>query len=279
VENKSEAERSVAAPLPSPLSPLDGASGAVGLLVIGDELLSGKRADKHLPHVIGLLAARGIGLAWAQFLGDDELQIAEALALARARGDAVLSCGGIGATPDDCTRQAAARAFGLALRPHPEAVALIEAEYGERAHPNRVLMAHFPEGAALIPNPVNRVSGFSVGSCYFVPGFPEMAWPMLQWVLDQPLRSLHRADPPVEFSLRAIGSSGEGDLLELMESTLREFPAVKLSSLPSRGDGNRPRHIEFGIKGPGAQAAAAFRWFRQRLALRPEVSIEDLRTP
>jgi molybdopterin-biosynthesis enzyme MoeA-like protein len=261
------------------LTPPEGASGDIGLLVIGDELLSGKRADKHLPHVIGLLAARGISLAWAQFLGDDELQIAEAIAQAHARGDVVLSCGGIGATPDDCTRQAAARAFGVALLPHAQAVALIEAEYGERAQPNRVLMAHFPEGADLIPNPVNRVSGFSVGRCYFVPGFPEMAWPMLEWVLDQALGWLHRADPPVEFSLRAIGTGGEGDLLELMQGTLREFPAVKLSSLPSRGDGSRPRHIEFGIKGPSAQAAAAFRWFRQHLALRPEVQIEDLRTP
>jgi len=251
----------------------------LGLLVIGDELLSGKRADRHLPHVIGLLAARGISLAWAQFLGDDEAQIAEAIVQARARGDALLSCGGIGATPDDCTRQAAARAFGVPLLPHPEGVALIEAEYAGRAHPNRVLMAHFPQGAALIPNPVNRVAGFSIGNCYFVPGFPEMAWPMLQWVLDQPLRALHRADPPVEFSLRALGSSSEGDLLELMEATLREFPAVKLSSLPYRGDGSRPRHIEFGIKGPGAQAAAAFRWFRGHLAQRPEVAIEDLRTP
>jgi len=263
----------------SPPEQPDGARGAVGLLVIGDELLSGKRADKHLPQVIGLLAARGIGLAWAQFLGDDESQIAQAIAQARARGDALLSCGGIGATPDDCTRQAAARAFGVPLEPHAEAIALIEAEYGQRAWPNRVLMAHFPRGAGLIPNPVNRVAGFSIGNCYFVPGFPEMAWPMLQWVLDQPLRALHRTDPPVEFSLRALGSSAEGDLLDLMQGTLREFPAVKLSSLPSRGDGIRPRHIEFGISGPAAQAAAAFRWFRERLALRPGVTIEDLRSP
>jgi molybdopterin-biosynthesis enzyme MoeA-like protein len=258
---------------------LAGVSTAVpslGLLVIGDELLSGKRSDKHLPEVIGLLATRGISLSWAQFLGDDEAQIAQALVQARLRGDVVLSCGGIGATPDDCTRQAAASAFGLPLEPHPEAVALIEAEYGERARPNRVLMAEFPRGAGLIPNPVNRVAGFSIGDCYFVPGFPEMAWPMLQWVLDHPLRALHRADPPVEYSLRALGSSGEGDLLGLMEDTLRRYPAVKLSSLPNRGDGSRPRHIEFGIKGPAAEAAAAFGWFRQQLALRPELQIHDL---
>lgn len=251
----------------------------LGLLVIGDELLSGKRADKHLPHVIGLLAARGMALGWAQFLGDDEAQIAAAIAAAHARGDTVLSCGGIGATPDDCTRQAAARAFGLPVVPHAEGIALIEAEYAGRAHPNRVLMAHFPEGAGLIPNPVNRVAGFSINRCYFVPGFPEMAWPMLEWVLDQPLRGLHRADPPVEYGLRAFGPNTEGDLLELMEATLREFPAVKLSSLPYRGDGSRPRHIEFGIKGPAGVAATAFTWFRVRLAQRPGMQIEDLHVP
>ena len=247
---------------------------AIGLFVLGDELLSGKRADKHMSKVIGLLADRGMSLAWVQFLGDEEARIAEAIAAVRARG-VLLSCGGIGATPDDCTRQAAARAFEVPLLPHPEGVALIEQEYGERAHPNRVLMAHFPQGAGLIPNPVNRVAGFSIGQCYFVPGFPEMAWPMLEWVLDNPLRHLHRADPPREYSLRALGSSAEGDLLDLMEATLREFPGVKLSSLPYRGDGSRPRHIEFGIKGP----AAAFRWFREHLAGRPGVQIEDLRLP
>jgi molybdopterin-biosynthesis enzyme MoeA-like protein len=254
-------------------------SVAVGLLVIGDELLSGKRADRHLPRVVELLAARGMRLGWAQFLGDDEVQIAEAIRAAHARGDVLLSCGGIGATPDDRTRQAAALAFGVPVVPHAEGVALIEAEYGERAHPNRVLMAHFPAGAALIPNPLNRVSGFSVGDCYFVPGFPEMAWPMLEWVLDGPLRRLHQADPPVEYALRTLGTSAEGDLLDLMEAVLREFPAVKLSSLPYRGDGSRPRHIEFGISGPRQAAAAAFLWFRRRLEQRPGVAIENLRTP
>lgn len=251
----------------------------LGLLVIGDELLSGKRGDRHLPKVIELLAARGIGLDWAQFLGDDEAQIAAALVAARRRGDVVLSCGGIGATPDDRTRQAAALAFEVAIVPQPEALALIEAEYGEKAYPNRALMAQFPEGAHIIPNPVNRVAGFSIGDCYFVPGFPEMAWPMLTWVLDGPLKPLHNAEPPQEFRLRAFGSSGEGDLLDLMEATLAQFPGIKLSSLPSRGTPERPRHIEFGIKGPPQLAARAFVWFRARLAQRGDVAIEDLRVP
>lgn len=251
----------------------------VGLIIVGDEILSGKRTDKHLSRVIEMLRERGMELSWAQVLGDDEAQIAEAIRASRARGDLVLSCGGIGATPDDLTRQAAARAYGVPVVRHPEAEALIVAQYGEQARPNRVLMADFPEGAGLIPNPVNRVAGFFVEHHHFVPGFPEMAWPMLEWVLDTRYPQLRNAAPPVEYRLRAVGTSGEGDLLHLMEAVLREFPGVKLSSLPSRGDANRPRHIEFGIKGPAAQAGPAFLWLRERLLSVPGLGIEDIKLP
>ena len=232
-----------------------------------------------MARVVELLAARGMALGWVQFLGDDETVIAEALRAAVARGDVVLSCGGIGATPDDRTRQAAALAFAVAIERHAQAEALILAQYADKARPHRVLMADFPRGAQLIPNPVNKVSGFSIGDCYFVPGFPEMAWPMLEWVLDTRLAHLHRAEPPVEYSLRALGSSAEGDLLPLMEETLQRFPGVKLSSLPFRGDAERPRHIEFGVKGACAQAAAAFTWLREQLQRVPDVRVEDLRPP
>ena len=251
----------------------------VGLFIIGDEILSGKRSDKHLVRVIGMLRERGMALSWAQCLGDDETQIAEAISASRLRGDLVLSCGGIGATPDDRTRQAASRAFALPLARHAQAQALIVEQYGDKAFPNRVLMADFPQGAGLIPNPVNRVAGFFVGDHHFVPGFPEMAWPMLEWVLDHRYAHLRNVDPPVEFSLRTLGTAAEGDLLELMELTLAEHPGIALSSLPSRGDATRPRHIEFGIKGPRALAAAAFHSFRSALSARGDVTIEDLHLP
>ncbi|GAC1621435.1 MAG: molybdopterin-binding protein [Nevskia sp.] len=252
---------------------------ALGLFVLGDELLSGKRQDKHLPKVIELLAARGMSLDWAQFLGDDEAQIADAIRAVRRRGDVLLSCGGIGATPDDRTRQAAARAFEVPIERHAEGLRILTQEYGDRTHPNRAIMVDFPQGAGLIPNPVNCVPGFWIGDCHFVPGFPEMAWPMLEWVLDTRLAHRHDAEPPVEYGLRALGTSGEGDLLDLMEATLRDFPGVKLSSLPFRGDATRPRHIEFGLKGPKAAAAAAFAAVRAGLAARGGIAIEDLRVP
>lgn len=251
----------------------------IALLVIGDEIRTGKRQDQHFQKAVELLRARGLELAEARIVGDDEERIAWAMRDLRDRDHAVLSVGGIGATPDDCTRQAAARAFALPIERHAGAAALIEAEYGGRAYPNRLLMADFPAGADLIPNPVNRVAGFFIGHVYCVPGFPEMAWPMLAWVLDHPLRHLRCADPPVEFSLRVMGTDGEGELLDLMEAVLAKFPGVSLSSLPTRGDAKRLRHIEFGIKGPAASAATAFRWFETQLRARGELDIEHLRVP
>lgn len=252
---------------------------ALGLFVIGDEILSGKRQDRHFAKVLELLRARGIELGFVQFIGDDEQAIAEAIRAVVARGDVLLSCGGIGATPDDCTRQAAALAFGVDLQRHHEAAQMLIEHYGEMATPNRLLMTDFPLGAGLIPNPVNQVPGFSFGHCYFVPGFPEMAWPMLEWVLDTQLRHLHCAEPDVEFRLRAIGSSGEGDLLDLMRDTLAQHPGLKLSSLPSRGIAGQPRHIEFGFKGSRALAGDAYRYFARGLSQFPDLTIAALLAP
>lgn len=234
------------------------AQTAFTLLVIGDEILSGKRQDKHLPRVIGLLAARGLELGQARFIGDDLAAIADAVRAAHEAGQVLLSCGGIGATPDDLTRQAAAQAFGVPVERHAQAEALIVREYGADSRPKRVLMADLPRGAALIPNPVNRVPGFSVANCHFVPGFPEMAWPMLKWVLDTHYRALHRGEPDVEYRLRVVGTVAESDFLDLMQATLDAHPGLRFSSLPCRGDAQRTRHIEFGFRGPREVARAAY---------------------
>lgn len=240
----------------------------IHLLITGNEQLSGKRQDKHFAQVIELLKARGLALDCVTFLGDDEARIAAVIADATQRGDMLLCCGGIGATPDDRTRQACAAALHLPIERHAEGEALIVAQYGERAHPNRVLMADFPQGAALIPNPVNRVSGFSMGDCHFVPGFPEMAWPMLEWVLDTHYAHLHNSTPAVEYRLRAKGNAAEGDLLDLMEAVIAAHPGLEFSSLPFRGRDDQEPHIEFGFKGVEAVAASAYRQFEAGLKVR-----------
>ena len=110
---------------PSHSRPSEATAPGFGLIIVGDEILSGKRADKHLPKVIELLAARGLSLSWAEYVGDDPVRITATLRRAFAGPDIVFSTGGIGATPDDHTRQCAAAALGLPLQLHPGAEALI----------------------------------------------------------------------------------------------------------------------------------------------------------
>ena len=226
----------------------------IGALIIGDEILSGKRADKHLPHVIATLAARGLMLDFVHYLGDDRERLTALLRDSFARGDLLFSFGGIGATPDDHTRQAAAAALGLPLVRHPEAVAEIEARFGADAYPHRVLMAEFPEGARVIPNPVNRIASFSLRDHHFFPGFPQMAWPMLDWVLATWYADLRQV-PPQERAIVVLGA-GESQLLPLMEANVAMFPQLKLFSLPSfMPDG--ARRIELGVKGDPTWVDAA----------------------
>ncbi|WIV99155.1 competence/damage-inducible protein A [Kinneretia aquatilis] len=242
----------------------------IGLIIIGDEILSGKRQDKHLSKFIEILAARGMSLDWAQYLGDDRAHISARLREAFASGDLVISCGGIGATPDDHTRQAAAAALDRELALHPEARALIwqriqdmAAEKGESVDPEhpdtlrRLEMGVFPVGAEIIPNPFNKIPGFSVGTVYFVPGFPVMAHPMMEWVLDQRHVDLQRPVQRQELSLIVQGAM-EASLTPLMERVEAEFPGIKVFSLPSVDHPQWGRHIELGVKGPAEQMDAAY---------------------
>ena len=232
----------------------------IGLIIIGDEILSGKRQDKHLPKVIELLAARGLALKWARYAGDDRALITQSLQHALASGDLVFSCGGIGATPDDHTRQSAAAALGVSLALHPQARELIiermrdvAAEQGVPFEPERADNVHrlnmgvFPEGASIIPNPYNKIPGFSVGHVHFVPGFPVMAWPMIEWVLDQRYAHLHGGHVQHERSVIVFGAM-EAALTPLMEELEQRFPGVKVFSLPSVDHPTYGRHIELGVK-------------------------------
>jgi molybdopterin-biosynthesis enzyme MoeA-like protein len=233
---------------------------AIGILIIGDEILSGKRQDKHFAKAVEILGARGLQLDWAEYLGDDPARITATLARTFATEDLVFSFGGIGATPDDHTRQCAAAALGRPVVRHPEAVREIEARFGAGAYPKRVLMAEFPEGADIVPNPFNRIAGFSVGTHYFLPGFPEMAWAMMAWALDTKHRDRFRDRLPHEEAI-IVRDAGESDLLEVMQAVVRDYPALKLSSLPSFVlDGGR--RIELSVRGDADGVAKAMAYVR-----------------
>lgn len=262
--------------LTSPSLPTESETGpSFGLIIIGDEILSGKRADKHLPKVIELFHARGLQLAHADYVGDSPERITQTLARAFASNEVVFSCGGIGATPDDHTRQCAGRALGVELSLHPQAEVLIRErmqdiarEQGTPYEPDRADNVHrlnmgvFPLGASLIPNPYNKIPGFTCASpaggvVHFVPGFPVMAWPMMEWVLDTQYRHLFRTAAWVEQSVIVYGAM-EAALTPLMETLERQHAGVKVFSLPSVDHPEHGRHIELGVKGRPELVARAY---------------------
>ena len=246
-----------------------------GLIIVGDEILSGKRADKHMPKVIELLSARGLSLSYADYVGDQPDRVTATLRRAFEAGDVVFSCGGIGATPDDHTRQCAARALGRDLVLHPEAEDLIrqrmqdmareqgvpyEAERPDNVH--RLNMGMFPAGSQIIPNPYNKIPGFRCegsggGAVHFVPGFPVMAWPMIEWVLDHHYAHFFNRAPQTEQSVVVYGAM-EAALTPLMERIEKSHPDVRVFSLPSVDHPQYGRHIELGVKGPASAVPAAW---------------------
>ncbi len=267
-----------------------------GLIIIGDEILSGKRSDRHLERSIALLGSRGLTVDYADYLGDNPARITERLAQAFASGDVVFSFGGIGATPDDHTRQCAATALGKPLVLHPQARALIlermqdvareqglpfEPDRADNQH--RLNMGMFPQGASIVPNPYNKIPGFCCagaggGEVHFFPGFPVMAWPMLEWVLDTRYAHLFVHGARRERSMIVYGAM-ESALTPLMEQ-IEQTHAVKVFSLPSVDHPQYGRHIELGVKGPRALVDPAFEQLllglaSRQLSLGPEL-VRDL---
>lgn len=205
--------------------------------------------------VIERLDARGLELAWARLIGDDPELLTRTLVETFAGDDIVFSFGGIGATPDDRTRQCCAAALERELVRHPEAEAALREQFGDEATPQRLRMVEFPAGAWMIPNPVNRVAGFSVRHHHFVPGFPRMAWPMVEWVLDTHYAGLQAPGRAVQRAVRVPGAR-EGALIPLLERMTTAYPDLRISCLPS-ADGPRGFEVELGIRGEAPRVTEA----------------------
>jgi len=226
-------------------------SRTFGAIIIGDEILSGKRQDKHFAKVAELLAARGLRLAWVEYLGDDRERLAATFRRTMAAGDVVFSCGGIGNTPDDHTRQAVAAALGVGLELHPEGFEELKLRFaGEEITEQRKLLVTFPAGVRIVPNPFNRIPGFMANEHYFVPGFPQMAHPMIEWALDTFYRAEFRpVTGSVEKAFLLTGPTAyESALLDLMERIVAAYPTLRLFSLPSLV-GKERKHLELGVEG------------------------------
>lgn len=240
-------------------------SAGIGAIIIGDEITRGKREDKHFPKLIEILKARGLVLDWAIHIGDDRERLTETLRRSLATDDIVFSFGGIGNTPDDHTRQAAAAAMGVELEYHQAAVAEIEArciEMNYKPTPHILEMGNFPVGSNLIPNPYNRIAGFSVGQHYFVPGFPQMAWPMVEWVLDTHYQHLFNVNVTAEAAI-LVWKGVEGAMIPMMRQLEIDYPQVKTFSLPFLGSETVMRHVELGVRGAPEDVPAAMEVLRR----------------
>ncbi|WP_374277752.1 competence/damage-inducible protein A [Azonexus sp.] len=226
-------------------------SRTFGAVIIGDEILSGKRQDKHFAKIAELLGARGLRLSWVDYLGDDRERLTATFKRTMAAGDVVFSCGGIGNTPDDHTRQAVAAALGVGLELHPEAFEELKIRFaGEEISEQRKLLVTFPAGVRMIPNPFNRIAGFMANEHYFVPGFPQMAHPMIEWALDTFYRDEFKpVAGSVEKAFLLTGPTAyESALLDLMERIVAAYPTLRLFSLPSLL-GKERKHLELGVEG------------------------------
>jgi len=230
-----------------------------GAIIIGDEILSGKRTDKHFTWLAGVMAQRGLRLSWVEYLGDDRARLASVFRRTRESGDVVFSFGGIGNTPDDHTRQAAAEAFNVPLTLHSDAEREIRVRFAaEEITPQRLLLGTFPIGSEIIPNPFNRIPGFMMHQHYFVPGFPQMAHPMLEWVLDTHYSTYFNRELDVDRAILLTGDGAyESALLDLMERIVVAYPDLRLFSLPSLTEDGVRRHLELGVAGPAARVEQA----------------------
>jgi molybdenum cofactor synthesis domain-containing protein len=197
------------------------------VLIIGDEVLSGRTQDTNLNTLARFLAALGIDLMEARTVGDRKDQIVGALNTLRAAHDHVFTTGGIWPTHDDITADAVATAFGVALPEHPEALAILARRYGENFNVARRRMARIPEGGTLIANPVTDAPGFQIGNVFVLAGVPKIMTAMLEDVAPR-----LRTGAVVHARTIRVTGVGEGDVAEMLTAAARAEREVSFGSYP-----------------------------------------------
>ncbi|MFV0493174.1 MAG: competence/damage-inducible protein A [Pseudorhodobacter sp.] len=205
------------------------------ILVIGDEILSGRTRDSNTHFLAGELTRIGITLAEARTVPDDQARIGEAVNALRMTYDTVFTSGGIGPTHDDITADAMAAAFGVGISHHTGAMEMLGAHYersGLDFNTARQRMARIPEGATLIDNPVSIAPGFTLGNVHVMAGVPDVFQAMVASVLP----GLTGGAPLLSQSLRVL--RGEGEVAEPFAALAAEFPDLSMGSYPFRHQGS-----------------------------------------
>jgi len=230
----------------------------VGIVILGDEVLKGEIREANLAYMLPLLSEWGAETSLCAILPDDTGVVVRHLRRYLEEVDLLILTGGIGPTPDDITRDAVAEVAGVPLVIHPEAKAALEALPAKGGNPQyRMLMAHVPQGATLIPNPLSPAPGFFIHRMAVFPGIPKMLQAMFGWV--KPLASGARRSRVTLYSM-APESSYAGIMREAMDA----FPDVGVGSYPITEGEYRVR-VVFRGESYGRTAACAAR-FEERLA-------------
>lgn len=203
------------------------ASPTAAVLIIGDEILSGRTQDTNLNTLARFLGALGIEVKEARTVGDDEAQIVGALNALRASHDYVFTTGGIGPTHDDITADCVAQAFGVALPEHPEALAILSRRYGDEFNAARRRMARIPEGGTLIANPVTDAPGFQIGNVFVMAGVPKIMTAMLEDVAPR----LRTGAVTHARTIRVTGV-GEGAVADILTAAARAERSLSFGSYP-----------------------------------------------
>ncbi|MBU1539714.1 MAG: competence/damage-inducible protein A [Alphaproteobacteria bacterium] len=202
-------------------------SPTAAVLIIGDEVLSGRTQDTNLNTIARFLAALGIDLMEARTVGDRKAQIVDSLNALRAGHDYVFTTGGIGPTHDDITADAVATALGVALPEHPEALAILARRYGDDFNVARRRMARIPQGGTLIANPVTDAPGFQIGNVFVLAGVPKIMTAMLEDVAPR-----LRTGAVVHARTIRVTGVGEGDVAEMLTAAARAERQVSFGSYP-----------------------------------------------
>jgi len=224
------------------------------LLVIGDEVLSGRTQDANIRFLATRLGEIGIPLREVRVIPDDAPTIIGTVNEVRAKFDHVFTTGGIGPTHDDITSECVAAAFGVPWEPHPEAWARMEKSYkpGE-FNPARQRMATMPRGATLIDNPISVAPGFTIGNVHVLAGVPRI----MQAMFEALAPTLHGGRPIVSRTVHARGLM-EGRIAESLSAIQAEVGAVSLGSYPFyRPDGNGVAIVAKGTDAAAVEAAIA----------------------
>ncbi|THD61601.1 competence/damage-inducible protein A [Phenylobacterium sp.] len=220
------------------------------VLIIGDEILSGRTQDTNLRDIARYLAVHGVDLAEARTVPDVHEEIVAALNALRSRYDYVITTGGIGPTHDDITADAVAAAFGVELYEHPEIVALLQARWGGEVNAARRRMARVPVGGELVKNPVQGPPGFTIGNVFTLAGVPAIMRGMLEDVGPR----LKGGAVTVSRTVRVEGS-GEGVIAAPLEAVAKAHPAMSLGSYPFFGEGGFGSNLVLRGRDPAELAA------------------------